>query len=403
MKVLVVYNRYRHRVHGEEVVVDTSMQLLRDHGVDVSLHVRSSEGLQHSPWNKLVAGVAGIYNPASRRRLSKELAALRPDVIHAHNLYPWISPSALIAAKRANIPVVMTVHHYGLTCPVLTHFRHGRVCTDCVTTSELSCVRNNCRDSHIESALYALRAAVARRMRWFLDHVSVFVALSEFSKRQLVAAGFPADRIVIRPNMVNVLKEQPAATEGGYVAYAGRITYEKGVDLLCEAARAANLPLRIAGDVSGWPELQRDHADHVQFEGILRDGALDSFYRNARMLVVPSRWWEVCPLVVLEAMNLGVPVLAARTGGLPEMIEDGLSGLLFEPGHRSDLADKMRLLWNDAQLRHRCVAAARIRVTEKYDAGRYIYDLMSIYSLARERSVGGAQGRPGIDDSVRTP
>ena len=395
MKVMVVYNRYRHRVHGEEVVVDTSMQLLRERGVDVSLHVRSSEGLEHSPWNKLVAGIAGIYNPASRRRLSAELKAEQPDVIHAHNLYPWISPSALIAAKRANIPVVMTVHHYGLTCPVLTHFRHGMVCTDCITTSELSCVRNNCRDSHIESALYALRAAVARRMRWFLDHVSLFIALSEFSKRQLVAAGFPADRIVVRPNMVKVLGEQPTVTEGDYVAYAGRITYEKGVDLLCDAARTANLPLRIAGDASGWPELRRDHGDHVQFDGILRDAALESFYRNARTLVVPSRWWEVCPLVVLEAMNYGVPVLAARTGGLPEMIEDGVSGLLFAPGHRSDLVDKMRRLWGDAQLRRRCVAAARIRVAEKYDADLYIRDLMSIYSLAGEHSAGRRAAKLG--------
>ena len=383
MKVLIVYNRYRHRVHGEEVVVDTSMQLLRDHGVDVSLHVRSSEGLEHSPWNKLLAGVAGIYNPASRRRLSAELKARRPDVVHAHNLYPWISPAALIAAKRADVPVVMTVHHYGLTCPVLTHFRHGHVCTDCVTSNELSCVRNNCRDSHIESALYALRAAVARRMRWFLDHVSVFIALSEFSKRQLVAAGFPAERIVVRPNMVNVMAAPPAFTEGDYVAYAGRITYEKGVDLLCDAARTANLPLRIAGDASGWPHLQNKHADHVKFEGVLRDAALDSFYRNARMLVVPSRWWEVCPLVVLEAMNMGVPVLAARTGGLPEMIEDGVSGVLFAPGQRSDLVGKMRELWNDAPLRRRCVDAARIRVAEKYGAETYFSDLMSIYSLAR--------------------
>jgi len=392
MKVLLVYNRYRHRVHGEEVVVDSTLQLLRERGVDASLHVRSSEGLADAGLKKAAAAIASIYNPASRRRLSAELATLRPDVVHAHNLYPWISPSALIAAKRAGVPVVMTVHHYGLTCPVLTHFREGRPCTDCLTGSEFSCVRHNCRNSIVESSLYALRTAVARRMRWFMDHVAVFIALSEFSKRQLVSAGFAADRIMVRPNMLNPLTSAGTNTPvagGGYVAYIGRITVEKGVDLLCDAANRANLPLRVAGDTSGWPGLTAKYDRGVEFDGILHGEALISFYRNARFVVVPSRWWEVCPLVVLEAMHLGVPVLAARIGGLPEMVEDGVSGLLFEPDNCRDLADKMQRLWNDAPLRSRLIAAAQHRIRQKYDAAPYFSDLMSIYSRARENSAGG--------------
>jgi len=400
---MVVYNRYRHRVHGEEVVVDSTLQLLKDRGVEVTLHVRSSEGLENARWKKLAAGLASIYNPASRRRLSEEIAASRPDVIHVHNLYPWISPSALFAAKRAGIPVVMTVHHYGLTCPVLTHFRAGRPCTDCITASELSCVRHNCRDSVVESSLYALRTAVARRMRWFKDNVSVFIALSDFSRRQLIAAGFPADRIVVRPNMLNPLtahtlnptlpgdKLHPVPVPSAsvdYVAYVGRVTFEKGVDLLCEASKQTGLPVRIAGDVSGWPELTAKYADTARFEGILRGDALISFYRHARLIVVPSRWWEVCPLVVLEAMHLGVPVLAARSGGLPEMIEDNVSGVLFESGNVADLAASMLRLWNDSPLRSRLADAARRRVAEKYSAAPYFSDLMSIYSRAREHSVG---------------
>lgn len=393
---MLVYNRYRHRVHGEEVVVDTTMQLLRDRGVEVSLFVRSSEGLAESGWKKLAAGVASIYNPVCRRQLSAELTLQRPDVIHAHNLYPWISPSALIAAKRAGIPVVMTVHHYGLTCPVLTHFRDGQPCTECVTASELSCVRHNCRKSPVESGLYALRTAVARRMRWFLDHVAVFIALSEFSKRQLIDAGFPADRIAVRPNMMTMPVTGPGVTDGDYVAYAGRITDEKGVDLLCDAARLANLPLRIAGDGSARAALQRQHAGHAQFDGVLRDAALQAFYLNARCLVVPSRWWEVCPLVVLEAMSLGVPVIASRIGGLQEMIEDGVTGLLFEPGNCGDLVAKMRHLWNDPALRARLAVAARLRASEKYGAEPYFSSLMSIYSQAREESAGTGGSALGV-------
>src|SRR5262249_4100438 len=158
-----------HRVHGEEAVVDNTTRLLQVAGVDVVSFTRSAEDLPKATFGKLAAGLTGIYNPLTQRQLSVRLRKERPDVVHAHNLYPWISPSALVAANRAGVPTVMTIHHYGLTCPVLTHFRRGAVCEDCVTGSESRCVRHNCRNSVVESVAYALRAVVARKMQWFRD------------------------------------------------------------------------------------------------------------------------------------------------------------------------------------------------------------------------------------------
>src|SRR5579871_4980677 len=199
MRVLVVYNRYRHHVHGEEVAVNETTNLLRRAGIDVSTFIRSSERLPQARLGKLAAGLAGVYNPVTRRQLAAQIRNERPDIVHTHNLYPWISPSAVVAARRARVPVVMTVHHYGLTCPVLTHFRAGKPCEDCVTQGEWTCIRHNCRQSRLESAAYALRAYVARHRRWFLDGVAIFIALSTFAKEQLRRAGFPVDRIVVRP------------------------------------------------------------------------------------------------------------------------------------------------------------------------------------------------------------
>jgi len=385
MKVMVVYNRYRHRVHGEEAVVSDTTRLLRDSGILVTEFTRASEHLPGAVLTKVVAGLAGIYNPISHLRFTAKLRQEQPDVIHAHNLYPWISPSVLVAANQASVPVVMTVHHYGLTCPVLTHFRGGAACTECVDNGEWKCVRHNCRDSMLESGAYALRAFVARKRRWFLDRVSVFIALSSFAKQQLCSAGFPARKIVVRPNMVRLLPQRADAAPGDYVAYAGRMTYEKGVDLLCKAAEISGLPVHLAGDVSTWPQLTRRCSNNVIFRGVLDKEAMERFCREARFLVVPSRWWEVCPVVIIEAMNAGCPVLAADVGGLPEMLDHGNAGMLFTAGSAEDLAGKMIELWEDASLRNRLMKEGRERVTRKYCEHGYLEDLLSIYALAGAR------------------
>jgi glycosyltransferase involved in cell wall biosynthesis len=383
MKILVTYNRYRHRVHGEEAVINDTERSLRAAGVEVLNFTRSAEGLPGSPMAQVTAGFAGIYNPRARKQFSEMLRRERPDVVHAHNLYPLISPSVLLAARDFGVPVVMTVHHYGLTCPVLTHFREGAACDSCVGSGEWQCVRNNCRDSLIQSVAYAIRSGIARRKRWFIDNVSVFVALSNFAKHQLQQSGFAPERIVVRPNCVRLSEEASAIDEAGaYIAYVGRLTYEKGVDLLCAAAVATRLPVRIAGDVTKWPDLAARYSDNVTFCGVLRGEQLQKFYREARFIVVPSRWWEVCPIVVLEAMNYGCPVLASDSGGLPEMLDLGRAGLLFTSGSEQDLARAMNLLWHDMPLRARLSLAARQRVAAEYDEKNYLQDILGIYRRA---------------------
>jgi glycosyltransferase involved in cell wall biosynthesis len=171
---------------------------------------------------------------------------------------------------------------------------------------------------------------------------------------------------------------------GNYVAYVGRITFEKGVDILCDAARISGLPVHVAGDISGWPELATLHSGSaaIVFRGVLQGGELEAFYRDARYLVVPSRWWEVCPIVVLEAMNYGCPVLAAEAGGLPELVDDGHTGVLFKRGDHVDLANKMRGLWDNESLRTRISAAARASVCARFSEHPYRADLLAIYQRA---------------------
>lgn len=275
----------------------------------------------------------------------------------------------------------MTVHDYSLTCPNWAHFYKGSICERCLNGKEYWCVLQNCRKNIFESVGYALRSAVARKLRLFHKNVTIFIALTEYGKSKLIEAKFDENRIAILPNTVEVPNciNPPS---GKYVAYAGRITQEKGIEILMSAMQLTKIPLHLAGDVSQMPQVLNDIPENVKWVGVLAPPQLKEFYRQARFLVVPSIWPEPFGLVVLEAMAHGLPVVASRIGGLPYIIEDGINGLLFEPGNAKDLAEKMNFLWGDRRYCLEMGMKAREMVKEKFDREYWRINLLSLYKQA---------------------
>jgi glycosyltransferase involved in cell wall biosynthesis len=383
LKLLQVYNEYRSLCGGEGTVVQAIAALVERRGGTARLLTRSSKGIDQSLSQKVRAFASGIYNRAAYDEMAKTLAADRPDVVHVHNLYPWFSPSVLVACRRAGVPVVMTAHNYLLTCPITNHLYRGRVCEKCFGGREYWCVLRNCRGNRAESLAYAVRSFTARKLRFFHRYVTVLIVLSDFAKQRLIAAGFDARRIVVLPNMVELGPEHNGAPPGTYAAYAGRVTTEKGVDLLLDAAaRLPDVTLRLAGDERLAAGLMSAAPPNAQFVGRLGPQQIADFYRGARFLVVPSKCYEGCPLVVSEAMSHSLPVIASRMGGLPELIDDGQTGLLFEPGNLDQLTDKIRLLWQDPDLCRRMGAAGREKASREYSEDAYYRRLMSVYENA---------------------
>ena len=163
---------------------------------------------------------------------------------------------------------------------------------------------------------------------------------------------------------------------------------EKGVDvLLAAAARLPGVPVRLAGNGPILDTLMSGAAAQRPLYEALGPEAMASFYQGARFLVVPSMWFEGCPLVVSEAMSHGLPVIASRIGGLPEFVEDGVTGLLFEPGNAAELADKIHMLWENPDLCRRLGEAGRKKANREYGAETYYQHLMSIYDKAIELTV----------------
>ncbi len=388
MRVCIVHNSYA-RPSGEEVSVQRLRALLEERGNDVTMLWRSSAEIERMRLGRVRAFVSGIYSRSSRRAMRRLLDEQRPDVVHVNNLYPLISPWVLVECRRVGVPVVMSVRNHRLVCPNGLHLSRGQLCERCLGGREYWCVLRNCTGNLLKSAGYALRSTVARMWRLFLDGVTLFAVLSPFQRERLVAAGFPAERIVVIPNMAGSNGAGPSSTHsadsplGEYVAYVGRVSPEKGIKTLAAAAaQCPDIPFRLAGSTDRMPYLAREAPANVSLLGHLEDGRLNDFYRNSRIVVLPSTCLETFGLPLVEAMSHGKPVLASRIGGMPSIVDDGMTGVLVEPGNANDLTEKIRALWEHPELCRTMGQAGRAKALKEYSPERYYERLMAAYERA---------------------
>lgn len=325
-----------------------------------------------------------VYNPANGRAFRRFLNAVRPDILHAHNIYGGLTSAVLDVARDAKLPVLMTVHDYKLVCPAYLALVHGRVCSDCVGGRFYRCLLRRChKASFAASALYSAEAYLTA---WGNKYATVqrFICPSRFMLRTLKANGYAPERLTYLPNAVDVSAIEPAIGHGAYALYVGRLSPEKGLRTLLHAMKGVDMPLRLVGEGPLRSELEeqvvRDGLrERVAFVGHQTGEALAREYRGAAFLVMPSEWYENAPMAVIEAFAYGKPVIGAEIGGIPELIEPGRTGLLFPPGDPEALGECLRTLWGDPTSRIHWGRAARERAVEAYSFERHAADLMHLY------------------------
>jgi glycosyltransferase involved in cell wall biosynthesis len=383
MRIILAHNWYRQR-GGEDAAVDQMETLLTRRGHAVTVLARDSGSINAGFLGRARVALTGAYSTRSARAMARMIDKYSPDLVHAHNLYPLLTPSVLVECRRRGIPVVMTCHNYRMTCPALYHLSKGTICERCVGGREYWCVLRNCRGSVTESITFAGWSMFARKLNLLKDNVTLFLALTEFFRKRLIAMGIEASRVRVLPNMVEIPPEDLESQLGDYVAFTGRLSPEKGVKTLLEAAaRLPHVKVKIAGDGPCYKEYSSSAPPNVTFMGRLASDEINSFYRSARMLVLPSVWFEMCPLVLSEAMGHGLPIIASRVGGIPELVEDGRNGLLFEMGNAAELAERIERLWVADDLCLQYGRVGREKALRDY-AERTFYDgLMGAYDCAR--------------------
>ena len=386
MKILLAHNYYQ-QAGGEDVVVANEMALLSVHGHEVKLYKDSNDRIA-GVWAATKAAWRAPYSRDSRDCFAGLLGEFAPDVVHVHNFFPLLTPSIYDACRQARVPVVQTLHNYRTICAGALLMRGGHVCEDCIGGSPYRAALHGCyRGSRMASLAVARMVDTHRRRGTWATKVDRFVALTEFAKGRFVAAGFPADRISVKPNFVED-KAQEAGPRGGAL-FVGRLSAEKGVHTMLRAWDGLDVPLRVAGDGPLLDEVHGAGISNLTALGAIPPGSVADEMARAAFLVFPSEWYEGFPMTLVEAFCQGLPVIASRLGSMAEIVEDGVTGLHFTPGDAADLAAKVRWAVDHAQDMRRMGENARRVYEEKYTPEANYRQLMAIYEAAMRGAAVG--------------
>lgn len=380
MKIGLIHNEYG-VYSGEEAMFYRIADLLRKYGHDVGLFTKTSRDIGNTLLEKSKTFFSGIYSAQSRKEIRSFIGEFQPDIVQIQNLYPLISPSVLLELEQHHIPIVMRCANYRLICPNGLLMSDGNICHRCLGGREWWCCLKNCEKSIPKSFGYALRHYVARKQGWFHRLITRYYTQTEFQKRILAQHGFEESKIDVVPNMIT--PQENKFFMGSYVGYLGRISEEKGIRTLLEAAKQLRqIPFKLAGAIS-MPDFDPNNLpENVEYVGFVEKEEKEKFIREAGIIAVPSVCYEGFPSSILEAMNSMTPVICSEIGGLSEVVRHGVTGLCFKPGSSSDLCEKIQLLFNDNERQQMFAERAKIKLGENHTEQAYYNRLISLYQDA---------------------
>lgn len=392
MRILQVHNYYRTSApSGENKVVDAERELLRRNGQTVETFFRHNDDLEAMGLAGAIAGAAATaWNPFPARAIRQDIARFDPDIVHAHNTFPQISPS-IFRAIEGRAGRVITLHNYRLVCPAGIPMREGEVCTQCIDQrSAMPSLRYGCyRDSRAATLPLAANVMLHRALGTWRGHVDAFIVFTEFQREMMVKSGLPRALVHLKPNFFpGDPATIPFADRPEQVLFLGRLTQEKGVHTLIEAWRQwgeAAPRLRVAGDGALRRALeQRASGLPIDFLGQLEPDAAVREIAQARLVVVPSEWFEGFPMVLQEAFALGTPAAVSDIGPLPSLIGHGAMGTTFEPKNPASLRRAVEQLWRDQTGLAAKALASRRAFEELYTEAANFERLMEIYQTAMQ-------------------
>ena len=396
LKILVAHNRYQ-QAGGEDGVVEREAAMLVRAGHQVELLTFHNETIT-TPLARMQAAARSFYSTRSYRQTVAALQCFQADILHVHNFLPNLSPSVFFAANAARVPVVQTLHNYRLLCANALLYREGAPCEQCIDQrSFLPGVRHACyRGSRMGSAVVGGGMAIHAALGTWIHRVDRYIALTRFAAQKLGQSRIPPGRIRIKPNFI----ADPGVGHGsgGFALFAGRLSEEKGIETLLAADALGNLPIpiHIAGDgplLAQVRQAARRPGSELVVLGARSAAQLQDLMKQAALLLVPSLFYEGFPLVVVEALSVGLPVVASRVGGLPEIVEEGVSALLHTPGDPAALAGAIQSFLAQPARIVAMRAAARSLYLARYTEAANCQALLEIYQelLDEKHAVSAVQ------------
>lgn len=326
-----------------------------------------------------------FYSGEAKTKMERLLKEEKPDLAHIHNIYHQISPSILPVLKKRNIPVVMTLHDFKLVCPNYTLLRNGNPCESCDGKHFYKAALHRCvKNSFWASWVCSLEMYLHRFLKIYQNYVDVFITLSEFSKEKMIQYGINEKKLSLLPNYIDLPSNGSGADLGKHILFSGRLSEKNGIFTLIQAMeKIKEVPLVVAGEgelrLTLKEYVREKKLNNVTFVGFLNGEKLEKMIKNSLFTIFPAICYHNCPMSILESFAFGKPVIGSNLGSVPELIEDGVNGLLFEPKNVGKLAEKIRYLYHHPLLAQKMGMAARERVEEKYSEEEYYRKLLGLY------------------------
>lgn len=396
-------NKYDYRFSGtESYLFDLIQQMERgghetalfsmDHGQDAAFSGRCYR-IPHVDFKNPDAGFLkkvrmaahAIYSPSARRAMRSCLAGFSPEVAHVRGIYHHLSPSILFELKRRKIPVLYHMNDFKILCPTYNFVAEGRPCELCRHGAFHHVATRGCHSGSRSSALVlSAEAYLHKWLRTYEQCVAMFLAPSEFVREKLIASGFSAQHIEVLPHFQALPEDESAIGDDGYMLYFGRLSREKGVDEILHAMAAIpDTPLVIAGD---GPERSRLEAlakelnlNQVRFTGTVHGEELQRLIARCRFSLFPSHAYETFGKSILESYAWGKPVIASDLGSRRELVQHGITGLLYADGDRQQLKHSIGFLLDRPDLVKKMGGAGRNRVRANHDPDRYMAKILDLY------------------------
>jgi len=349
----------------------------------------SNIGKEYSLLEKLKIIKNIIYNKQAAVNFEKFINDFKPDIIHCHNISSQISPSILRVAKKYNVPAVITMHDCQFVCPNYLLMKSGvKICegNNCARGSYIHCFLNKCvKNSYSASLISALQMYFNRFTGSYTEYTDKFISPSNFLRNKVMETGLAKEKTVFIPNFVNIDEYTPEHSNYGYFLYAGRLSFEKGVNTLLNSFK--KLPearLKIAGTGPLEKELvkftEQNNMNNVEFLGYQTGEALKESFKNCKALIIPSECYENAPMTVVEAFAYGKPVIGSNLGGIPEMVEHNKTGMLFEPKNTSELTNMISELNSTPEKVALLGRQARKKAEKLYNSSFHYEKLMELYN-----------------------
>lgn len=390
MKIMIIHNQHRiGSASGDDVVVQNEIELLEKFGNTVAIYGKNNSDYEKKNLvGKLADGIQIPWSFTNYKEIKRITRKQKPDIVHIHTFFPFVTPSVYIAATEMGKPIIQTLHDFRFFCPQAFFFKNGQICEICRSKGLHNAILNKCfQNSFIKSSISVLTLRLIRDFN-VIDKISAFITFTEFGKRKFSQLGIPSNKIFIKPHFLPDGYKQLSYNKNEKVKhflFLGRLGDEKGIEFLIDAwQQIADIPLVIigSGPLEASIRRQTENMTNVKYIGFIPHDDVFRELEKAYAVIMPSLWYETFGMTIMEAYSVGVPVIATNLGAMADLVISGKTGLLFERKNRKELIEKAKWLWENREERNRMGINARKEFEEKYTAEKNYKMLMNIYEKA---------------------